>query len=498
MPRLTFQTRKIWRGIFAIAFCLRFYLTFQLSYLHPDEHLQGPEIIANGYFGWAAQFPWEFTTDKPIRSMVPLWIVYGIPMSFFSKATSPLHVLYAIRAILNLLTWVLTDMAVDRLSRFDTDKLRSLIFVSTSYVTLTYQAHTLSNGLETILLLWALVIIHEFKVTRTNSFDRQYDSFLLGFIVALGVFNRPTFLGFLILPTVQLFSFWKEHPGSFLTTILGGCLSSCLFIYIDTLLYARNDWVIAPLNNVRYNLSTANLTVHGLHPRYFHILVNLPLLIGPGVLLIQPVPTLSMLSAISGLLSLSVIPHQEARFLIPLIPLLCMNMDIRRFASKFHVPLVLAWLSFNLVMSWIMGVYHQGGVIPAQTELRKIMTFPSTVIWWKTYSPPLWLSGLPHDDVAHVQVTSSNLTEAIDAVQAPETDLLVVDMMGASRADVDKLVSHSKGSVYVVGPLALGVEGAELVWEERRHVSFDTDDLWHEGFGLGIWKVKRGLLSHIL
>ncbi|KJE93020.1 hypothetical protein, variant [Capsaspora owczarzaki ATCC 30864] len=42
--------------------------------------------------------------------------------------------------------------------------------------------------------------------------------------------------------------------------------------------------VVAPLNNLLYNLNPANLEQHGLHPRYLHILVNMPLLFGPLVL----------------------------------------------------------------------------------------------------------------------------------------------------------------------------------------------------------------------
>jgi phosphatidylinositol glycan class Z len=34
-------------------------------------------------------------------------------------------------------------------------------------------------------------------------------------------------------------------------------------------------------NNLMYNLNVENLALHGLHPRYTHILVNFPLLFGP-------------------------------------------------------------------------------------------------------------------------------------------------------------------------------------------------------------------------
>lgn len=44
---------------------------------------------------------------------------------------------------------------------------------------------------------------------------------------------------------------------------------------------ADGDIVITPLNNLLYNMNVDNLAQHGLHPRYTHFAVNLPLLFGP-------------------------------------------------------------------------------------------------------------------------------------------------------------------------------------------------------------------------
>lgn len=41
--------------------------------------------------------------------------------------------------------------------------------------------------------------------------------------------------------------------------------------------------VFTPLNLLKYNLSSTNLAQHGLHPRYLHALVNLPMLFGIGI-----------------------------------------------------------------------------------------------------------------------------------------------------------------------------------------------------------------------
>lgn len=58
---------------------------------------------------------------------------------------------------------------------------------------------------------------------------------------------------------------------------------------IDTLYFAGattyhfvrwRELIITPLNLLQYNLKVDNLHLHGLHPRYLHVLVNWPLLFG--------------------------------------------------------------------------------------------------------------------------------------------------------------------------------------------------------------------------
>ena len=36
----------MWRRIYFLLFVVRVYLALSPSYLHPDEHFQGPEVIA--------------------------------------------------------------------------------------------------------------------------------------------------------------------------------------------------------------------------------------------------------------------------------------------------------------------------------------------------------------------------------------------------------------------------------------------------------------------
>lgn len=65
------------------------------------------------------------------------------------------------------------------------------------------------------------------------------------------------------------------------TFLLGGIIA------IDTI-YFRGDItqvVLTPYNNLLYNMSPTNLAEHGLHPRWLHVAVNLPLVVGPGLVI---------------------------------------------------------------------------------------------------------------------------------------------------------------------------------------------------------------------
>lgn len=175
--------------------------------------------------------------------------------------------------------------------------------------------------------------------------------------------------------------------------------------------------VITPINNLLYNTKASNLKQHGLHPHYQHILVNLPQLLGPALLLLLPRPLElssfnleSMLqnnrltAAITGTVILSIVPHQEPRFLLPCIPLIltCVRLpDSRTWRRRFWI----AWSVFNVSMGILMGIFHQGGIISAQLAMPSIIESSLAnaksparqveVYWWKTYPPSLYMLGGP-------------------------------------------------------------------------------------------------------
>ena len=131
--------------------------------------------------------------------------------------------------------------------------------------------------------------------------------------------------------------------------------TSLLLIFTDSLYFGDltplklwelsmswTDWKVAPYNFIMYNAVPGNVAAHGSHPRYTHLLLNLPLLYGPLALIflvgtlswlldlfclpwlrkpgVRTVFALTLTASVVPLVVLSLIQHQEPRFLIPLLP----------------------------------------------------------------------------------------------------------------------------------------------------------------------------------
>ncbi|KAF3391331.1 GPI mannosyltransferase 4 [Penicillium rolfsii] len=522
----------MWRRTYLLLLLIRVYFALSPSYLHPDENFQGPEVYAGRIFGYPSKLPWEFTVDHPIRSVFPLWPIYEVPMSllkwFYTEIDTgnppPQLVYYALRGVMFLLSFVLEDWAIYELVPSPRHRRATVVLVASSYVTWTYQTHTFSNSLETLLVAWGLVLIRRILENKQRSSFFSYA--VLSFIAVAGVFNRITFPAFLLIPGLQLLPYFQRKPSS-LVAILGfGALFASIAIYTDTLFYRPSSTflavirhpIITPLNNLLYNSDTANLATHGLHPHHQHFTANLIQLLGPVyiVMIVSLFRTLQIptwlrnaraVSALSATLLLSIFPHQEPRFLIPCVPLLLSCIRVHR--SRIFLA---AWIIFNGIMGFLMGVYHQGGVVPAQLAMRSIVstntaaqgvkTNPDTsVFWWKTYSPPHWLLGADN--------SSTPAITTIDLMGIPGVELI-------QRLDQFVPECGTVSPIYLVAPTSATFldeyaatetpRTPELqlyrLWTYRKHLNLDDLDFGDDGFvptlarvigrrGLRVWSVRR-------
>lgn len=285
----------------------------------------------------------------------------------FGYDVSPSVVYWALRVLMLALSVVMEDWAVHELVESPRARRVAVPLVASSYVTWTFQTHTFSNSLETLLVCWSLVLIQRIvrdKVRQRGPLpcDMQLTpaaealrhlslvhARLHGRCGCLQPHNvsrvsASSFVAFVATLQAQVSQPLSALPGvvtntyrplSFVFLTLSALFVAFLAICVDTASYTPGEFtfssvfsnpVVTPLNNFVYNSDSANLAQHGIHPRYQHFLVNLPQLLGPAFPLLfflrRSHITPSLVSALSGVALLSIFPHQEARFLLPAIPLI--------------------------------------------------------------------------------------------------------------------------------------------------------------------------------
>ena len=187
-----------------------------------------------------------------------------------------------------------------------------------------------------------------------------------------------------------------------------------------------------------------------------------------------------------------------------------------------------AWIAFNVVMATLMGVYHQGGVVPAQMWIERQATemkaqgkeLWDTVVWWKAYSPPIWLLNGHNDEIITrdtMGLPAGNLTELLlastncSAAGAQEKGVLLVAPLSATHLDqfrgtaepspddVPKPAAKEKRKAKAESKETLRLR--EL-YRYSKHLNLDDMDFADDGVqstlgrvvgrrGLAIWQVEK-------
>ncbi|XP_005092851.1 GPI mannosyltransferase 4 [Aplysia californica] len=292
---------------------------------------------------------------------------------------------------------------------------------------------------------------------RCSAGASKLRAYLLGAFITAGFFNRPTFPVFVAVPV--LLWLYSLKANSFrersIFRLLGPCFFMsvgalvvfCGFVVADTLYFNPDSvnivshslhglfdgsisftamsssvkdmtsaMIVTPWNFIQYNLRTENLAQHGLHPRYTHIVGNLPLLTGPLYVPIVITSVLSILRCLTRqsdknngfydslwltsmmmlpVLALSVFPHQEPRFLIPLLPVLVvLGAKTVSAMAPAKLSFFALWAFFNIFLVLVYGYIHQAALVPALSIYQqKLSSSPVTTsqhhaIFYKTYPPP--------------------------------------------------------------------------------------------------------------
>lgn len=511
--------------------------------------------------------PWEFNTTSPIRSVTIPFTVLGPPLllfrfvtSFFPGLETSYLALVLPRLVMVLLSLV-TDLSLYYMCTcLDLNAWMALVFLSSSYVTLTYLTRTFTNSFETVLFtLLLVVLVREWKSTRSSTLlnfkvlsadvqdkklkrrfkprkkikstfvaeiptYRSYEcitsnflplsAFLVGMIVVAGMFNRPTFLVFSAVPIfLWIFSYYtKWNKFNSIMTILifsglGFLLSFVIFVFVDSVYFnpqilstvksdfencqsLRRDYItcfkdaitkyiiVTPWNFIAYNTKQDNLAEHGLHPWYLHLLVNLPLLFEPMCIAMYYVIIKSIHSVYKKswksynlvltmctcmpVILLSYFPHQEPRFVIPVLPLMIL-MTVKTISLGSHRVFLGIWFLFNFILTFFFGFLHQGGVTSCIQYIQNNIGSKCTkndshhqcfaqkdkFVFYHTYMPPRYL------------FLDKNVNNRIMDLQGQDWSSL--------KTYVPKNVgrhSSNEGRVYVIMPGSL--------IQEAKHINFDN------------------------
>lgn len=383
--------------------------------------------------------------------------------------------------IFMLLISLVNDWVLKRLcKKFEADWSSISVIYATSYVTLIYFARTFSNCLETAIfsiLLYLTLCSIEFKDSKNFTRKKLHEnrnthSALIAMTLVVGIFLRPTFVIFAAVPILL----WLYKSGSIskaitvkiFPMIIPALLTSFSIIFIDTLYYRKIyfinfitnlkrfavkdllNLVITPINFVTYNFQTKNLANHGLHPYFLHWLVNVPLVftilgiyatydcLKTGINYkssnLNALKLALNLIWIIPVCGLSIFPHQEPRFLIPLLlPIVLVN-GPRIYKSNILFTL---WVLGNFGTGFFYGVLHQGGIAPCLFHLSKIVPETSNqieLIFFRTYLPPRYLMQLDRSDtrVKITDVGEKELEDLVSIVQStlkstsPKTDVYTI------------------------------------------------------------------------
>ncbi|XP_038671824.1 GPI mannosyltransferase 4-like [Scyliorhinus canicula] len=310
--------RMVWLalGLFRILWCL----VPQTGYIHPDEFFQSPEVMAGDILNLKIFRPWEFNTSYPSRSVLFPLVTTGFSFiilktlhnsGLFGSILNSYNLLVFPRLYVTCLSFIL-DYSVYRLAcLWGTNPWRALILLSGSHVMLVFYTRTFSNVIEgalfaLLLLLVAMDTAQEHGAPYLRAKEWRNNKHLIGIVLVSGFFNRPTFIGYALVPMLLWLS--CDQKGTFqfsLRTILKRFLgifspvivTTCIFIIVDTLyfdlLFSEIDWflkdgnaghehifnlckhlVLTPFNFIRYNLDPENLSAHGRHPWFTHLTVN--------------------------------------------------------------------------------------------------------------------------------------------------------------------------------------------------------------------------------
>ncbi|KAJ7375902.1 hypothetical protein OS493_038149 [Desmophyllum pertusum] len=517
----------------------------QTGYIHPDEFFQATEITAGDIFGFKHTRTWEFNDTFPVRTAAFPYVFTGFPfhilkMTLGAEAITSRTLVVAPRLCISAAT-LFIDLSVYKICRhLRIDPAPSLCLLGTSFVTLVFYTRTFSNTAEAILfaLLLLLVVssISNGNTLRTRKDHLRY--FSMGAVVGAGIWIRPTFVAFAFVPLVWCLLDICALKWLFdrkITKLIGHLLRYCICLGLGSMLtmfilimvdshyfgyLQRRTFVFTPVNFILYNLDTSSLKEHGLHPRITHLFVNIPLLYGPLALalyafIVHAVVKRKFVDCIRALLSrrkeedgknrddhrayiiwsmllcsvlvpvalLSFIPHQEPRFISPvLVPLVVLFSQSLTGSSV--TPLTLSsWFIWNILGCVMFGIMHQGGIYPCLAHLQQYLHNARSqtinteyhLTFYHTYMPPQHLLAWPMS--GHRNEGGFHHSLALYDLKGSSKDVLNEHLKMITEVNRKEIESHGmKTEIFLICPSTIEFHHPSFTMIKQFHPHLTMED----------------------
>ncbi|KZT21480.1 glycosyltransferase family 22 protein [Neolentinus lepideus HHB14362 ss-1] len=523
---------KLLTRLYAILVVVRILCAFWgTGYIHPDEYFQNGEVTAGDVLGLKALKTWEWDRVSPCRSVIPPFMTTGLAFAvtkILDFALRPRILFLAERSMFLSLSFIL-DFTTTGLVPNPHSRMYALLLISSSHVVNAFQVRPFSNSLEAVFLSIALMLLRHLLESQ-----RQGYLPLLAIIFVLGAFIRLTFLASAFPIALQALSWTFRHAQRSLSSrcrlilpSLGTALLTALALILCDTLYFHGDPVnpvLTPLNFLLYNLSSKVAAEHGAHPRWLHVAVNLPMIVGPGLMYYAASAVVKDWRAKSSpedgkvkdnvslslnrimvyvimitLVVLSVPQHQEPRFLIPLLlPFVVLVVNSGEIYKTGRIFWIL-WVLTNVILTVLFGFLHQAGVVSSLFHVHEYISndllFPghTEVVYWRTYMPPRHLLGIPEHNV---DIRSVSVTDLAGA--SPDGLLEIIHSITLSTDTRTPLCTK----VYLVAPFwatdSVQLDAHSFHLETRIWPHLDMDHIresvnlgLRDGLALGVYSLQK-------
>lgn len=364
------------------------------TFFSPDEYWQCGEVAHALVFGYGA-LTWEWhAAIRPVLPLLPFALLYALLKAL--QLDLP-HILARSPLVLQALFASWGDVAMHRTARrlADPRTARWLLALQLSSHFMFYCiVRPFSNSLETVLVQLSLSV-WPWSIAAPSGAHLP----LALLYAALAVAVRPT----AALVFVPLALDLVRHCATPVALVcrymlpVGGLVMGASLL-LDRIYYG--EWLCTLCRFVRFNATPGLAARYGTQPWHWYATGALPALLGPflplslfGMLFYAPpiVPITVLFFA----LVLSLNPHKEFRFLLPILPLMLFAAALTvariRFRwptfSRFLLPLLLA---SSLSAGLYLATLHQRGPITLMAHLAREPKLQSLLLLMPCHSTPLY------------------------------------------------------------------------------------------------------------